>query len=564
MIKMRFEKLPKLSQYLFLCIFLAVSVLFGLSPFEYTLVGLLAPFFLILLTIQLQKETFIFSTIVYLFLSLLVTISSFHWVYTSLIQLTHLNPFFSGIFFIFYSFFANFKFFLFIIVYRIFYQKIIGYELLYFILFGTFLDKFVFQVFPWYFGNLIGGNKFFLNFVPVFGIYGLSFVSFLFSSIFFSWYQTKNHFFNFKNGLISFLIVFITMFSAQIIPMQENIKGIYKIGLIQPNTGISSFENIENPLFITNAMTTTARLSIQAITESKGRLDALILPETAIPYFGVRNHENIDPHYSKEFHGLVKLLSQKGYMDVIFNEVYSIKGKNYNAISVQSLNGELIQPYNKRRLVPFGEFLPFPFNKFDFLFPEVSNYESGKLENTFSLNKGLDKENFEFSQFSESDVLKIYKPESFSLEDFHKKSSAQINWMGALCYEAVFPELIHENYIHYKPDLLINLVNDTWFGNGLENHQHFGVAKIRAVELGIPMIRSTLGGITGAIDYKGEDLVARLGVGEVGYRIFDIPIQTRQTIYAKYGNLPLLVVFLFLIFLFSIERRILLKYSYNI
>ena len=131
--------------------------------------------------------------------------------------------------------------------------------------------------------------------------------------------------------------------------------------------------------------------------------------------------------------------------------------------------------------------------------------------------------------------------------------------LGALCYEAMFPELIRENSLHVLPDLIVNPVNDSWFGNTIENHQHYNASKLRAIEMGRPLIRVALSGISGAVDALGNELILPIHIGEEDFRIFELKLQKRDTLYFKYGNWTLFVLYLFFLSLDRVLNKILRK-----
>ena len=88
-----------------------------------------------------------------------------------------------------------------------------------------------------------------------------------------------------------------------------------------------------------------------------------------------------------------------------------------------------------------------------------------------------------------------------------------------ICYEIIFPDFIAAD--SYRPDLLLTLSNDAWFGQTAGPHQHFAQARMRAIEEGIPVFRVANTGITGAFDSYGRVLArSQLGVATV----IDVPV----------------------------------------
>lgn len=107
---------------------------------------------------------------------------------------------------------------------------------------------------------------------------------------------------------------------------------------------------------------------------------------------------------------------------------------------------------------------------------------------------------------------------------------------GALiCFEAIFPgEAVAANA---RPEWLLNLTNDAWFGETAGPHQHFEIARMRAIETGLPVVRVANTGITGAVDGYGRRL-GRLGLGRTGSLDIHLPPPLAETAYGRLGDLP--------------------------
>jgi len=126
------------------------------------------------------------------------------------------------------------------------------------------------------------------------------------------------------------------------------------------------------------------------------------------------------------------------------------------------------QKYYKRRLVPFGEYVPF--------------------EDTL---RGV----IEFFDLPMS---------GFSLGPAEQKTLKfdHLSMGVAICYEIVYPNLVYDQ--SRDANVLLTISNDAWFGDSWGPHQHLQMARMRAVEIALPILRGTNNGITAMIDYKGN------------------------------------------------------------
>ncbi len=108
-----------------------------------------------------------------------------------------------------------------------------------------------------------------------------------------------------------------------------------------------------------------------------------------------------------------------------------------------------------------------------------------------------------------------------------------------ICYEAIFPG--HIRLAGERPELLIQLTNDAWFGTFAGPFQHLEQARFRAAEQGLPLIRAANTGVSAVIGPTGE-VVASLGLGKEGHIDAEMPIGLSPTLYSRTGDLPIMVL----------------------
>ena len=183
---------------------------------------------------------------------------------------------------------------------------------------------------------------------------------------------------------------------------------------------------------------------------------------------------------------------------------------------------EIISLYNKTKLVPFGEFLPF--------------------ENFFS-QLGLKKITHGYNSFSPGNSRKIINLGN----NFNKK-----NILPLICYEIIYPGEVKEK--KQLPDLVVNISEDAWFGESIGPYQHFVKAIYRSVEEGLFIARSANKGVSAFIDPNGR-VIKSLKTGEPGNIELNFPHFSHPTLFSNYGNKIFFLIFLLYIFLTLILRK---------
>jgi apolipoprotein N-acyltransferase len=167
--------------------------------------------------------------------------------------------------------------------------------------------------------------------------------------------------------------------------------------------------------------------------------------------------------------------------------------------------------YDKVRLVPFGEYVPF----------------KPLLELLGISNLAGPLEGFEAG----------YQPRVLT-------TSESFGFLPMICYEAIFPGSL--DGVSKRPDFLLNVTNDAWFGRTPGPYQHLAQARLRAIESGLPLIRAANTGISAVIDPKGR-VVAKLAIFERGLIDARLPQRLGNTLYGSIGDGPALVFSFFIV-----------------
>ena len=180
--------------------------------------------------------------------------------------------------------------------------------------------------------------------------------------------------------------------------------------------------------------------------------------------------------------------------------------KVFNSVHLLNSDGSILGSYDKHHLVPFGEYLP-----------------AADLLETLGLEKltgGLG------SFASGPGARTLFLPDLPSVGPL-------------ICYEVIFPGQVTD--AARRPDWLVNLTDDSWFGDSSGPRQHLAIARMRAVEEGLPIVRAANNGISAVIDPYGR-VGARLALNEVGVLRAGLPKPLSPTLYALFGDAMLLLL----------------------
>lgn len=150
----------------------------------------------------------------------------------------------------------------------------------------------------------------------------------------------------------------------------------------------------------------------------------------------------------------------------------------FNSAFAAQPSGEILPPYHKRILMPFGEYMPF-----STIFPVLKKLMPGVAE--FSPGDGPRVFTYAFDEGSGVEKLARVSP--------------------LICYEDVVPELARDS-TQNGAELLVNITNDGWFGDTVAPYQHHMIATFRAIENRRTLIRSTNTGLTAIVSPLGQTI----------------------------------------------------------
>lgn len=231
----------------------------------------------------------------------------------------------------------------------------------------------------------------------------------------------------------------------------------------------------------------------------------IVWPESAVPFL-----------LTQEPGALFRISNALGdNAELVTGAVRAELGANgpeyYNSIYLIDGDGTVNGIYDKVRLVPFGEFLPLEslLEKIGLtnLAGPLSGFHAGYQRRVLTTSEGF-------------------------------------SFLPLICYEIIFPGVISRQ--SDRPDYILNVTNDAWFGRTPGPLQHFMQARMRAIETGLPVVRAANTGISAVVDAKGT-VLEQLEIFEKGIIDTKLPQRLGKTLYGKTGDVPVLVISILLV-----------------
>lgn len=255
--------------------------------------------------------------------------------------------------------------------------------------------------------------------------------------------------------------------------------------------------NIPQELKWSRGYATTIRERYERLSSPVWDLDLVIWPEAAVTSWWPQSRSYLR---SLAARGSATFVTGVPIIEFFQEDVFI-----YNGAVLTDRDVELT--YQKRRLVPFGDYVPFE----EALRGLIAFFDL-PMSNA---RRGPDDQNV--------------------LVDQHGFSIGM-----AICYEVAYGELVRRDAA--RSDVLATISNDTWFGASIGPHQHLAIARMRAIETSRYMLRSTNNGVTAVIDSAGR-VSAQLPQFEEGVLNAEFFPTRGSTPYVRFGNLWIFIVF---------------------
>lgn len=278
------------------------------------------------------------------------------------------------------------------------------------------------------------------------------------------------------------------------------------VRLVQPNIAQDDKWRSDNAVAIFDTL-----MRLSAAGDGAGAVTHVVWPESSVPF--LLDEDKLARSRIATLLGPQRSLLAGSIRREIDAACAACPDLYFTSILMIDGSGEVTGTYDKWRLVPGGEFLPF-----ESLLSRIGFRKVVSLPESFTPGAGA--HNLDVPGLGLAAML--------------------------VCYEVIFP---HHLVPEQRPALLLNVTNDGWFGRSVGPHQHLAQARLRSIEQGLPLMRAANTGISAVIDPAGR-ITVQSEMSVATYVDSRVPQPLPATPYARIGDSFLLVeIFSFLLLL---------------
>ncbi len=336
--------------------------------------------------------------------------------------------------------------------------------------------------FPWNeLGMALGANLELAQIGSIVGLHGLTLAAAaIFAAPATLWTETRRRWLPTALAVAALAAIFAFGAWRLSAPASPTVPAV-KLRLMQPNVAQGSDFSPDNGQAIVQEYLALSDRATSPTTSSVADVTHLIWPESAFPFLLARDGAALAA-ISEFLRGGTTLVTGAARLDD--NDRSDGRRHFFNSILTLDRRGLLPERYDKRHLVPFGEYLPF-----GRWFERIGVTQFVHMPGGFDPGTGADR---------------LHVPGLPTARPL-------------ICYEAIFPNERGDKLDEPDPPRwMLNVTDDAWFGLTAGPYQHFAEARLRAIETGLPLVRAANTGISAVVDGRGRILAeAQLGVEAV-------------------------------------------------
>jgi apolipoprotein N-acyltransferase len=317
-----------------------------------------------------------------------------------------------------------------------------------------------------------------MRLAPVTGVYGLSFVFALMAAALAGAVLGR------PRRELLWLVPLVALPLLPALPAAE--AGSDTALLVQPNLSETEQWTAESLHAKVNRM---ADVSLRSALTGAAQAPSLIVwPEVPAPFYYFD-----DPQFRDQFNGLARAARASVLSGIVAR---TSAGEPLNSAVLVSPEGRAVSRYDKINLVPFGEFVPWPFGFANKISTEVGDFVPGQRIVVSPIGE-------------------------------HRLGTF-------ICYESVFPNFVRQ-FVSGGAEVLVNISNDGWFGRTAARAQHLSMVRMRAAENRRWILRAANDGITATVDPAGR-LRGSLPLYAESVSYTGFSYLRERTLYTRWGD----------------------------